>query len=182
MSSMIPIFFAICFIATSVSSTASPPSLACFAACMAMPSVTLAFSVFCAIEALISSTEAPVSSPLAACSPAPWLKDWAVALTSSEAEDRAAALPRISLTTCASRLTISRRACIIWPTSSRDTYVMRTVMSPWARRLAPSAAARNGRVMPVVMKSAVPSETTRASAAIASTPANTLSNAPVAPS
>ena len=65
-----------------------------------MPSVTLAFSVFCVIEAVICSIEALVSSTLAACSLAAWLIDCAVALTSSEAEDSASALARTSPTTC----------------------------------------------------------------------------------
>ena len=67
---------------------------------MAMPSVTLAFSPFWVIEAVICSTEALVSSTLAACSLAAWLIDCAVALTSSEAEDSASALARTSPTTC----------------------------------------------------------------------------------
>ena len=88
---MMPIFLAICFIAATVCFTASPPSPACLAALVAMPSVTLAFSVFCVIEAVICSTEALVSSTLAACSLEAWLIDCAVALTSSEAEDSASA-------------------------------------------------------------------------------------------
>jgi hypothetical protein len=48
---------------------------------MAMPPVTLAFSLFWLMEALISSMEALVSSTLAACSLAPWLRAWAVALS-----------------------------------------------------------------------------------------------------
>ena len=55
-----------------------------------MSPVTLAFSLFWAMEALICSMEALVSSTLAACSEAPWLRDWAVALTCSEAVTRLA--------------------------------------------------------------------------------------------
>ena len=50
---MMPIFCAICFIATTVALTASPPSLASLAALVAMPSTTLAFSVFCEIDAVM---------------------------------------------------------------------------------------------------------------------------------
>src|SRR5476649_2547566 len=44
---MMLIFLAICCIAATVDLTASPPSDASAAALLAMPSVTLAFSVFC---------------------------------------------------------------------------------------------------------------------------------------
>ncbi|OYO29074.1 hypothetical protein CD932_18330, partial [Janthinobacterium sp. PC23-8] len=62
MSSMMPILRAICFIAATVALTASPPSAASCAARVAMPSVTLAFSVFCEIDAVICSIEALVST------------------------------------------------------------------------------------------------------------------------
>jgi hypothetical protein len=58
-------------IAATVERTASPPSPASCAALPAMPSVTLAFSVFCAIEADICSIAALDSSAAAACSLAP---------------------------------------------------------------------------------------------------------------
>ena len=58
-----------------------------------MPSVTLAFSVFCAIDAVICSIEALVSSTLAACSLAAWLIDCAVALTWPEASANDSAEP-----------------------------------------------------------------------------------------
>ena len=47
---------------------ATDPTTATLDALPAMPSVTLALSVFCLIEADICSTEAEVSSTLAACS------------------------------------------------------------------------------------------------------------------
>ncbi|KFB66326.1 MAG: hypothetical protein CAPSK01_004374 [Candidatus Accumulibacter vicinus] len=65
---MMPILSAMLFIASTVLPTASPPSLASWAALTAMPSVTLAFSVFWTIEALICSMLAVVSSTDAACS------------------------------------------------------------------------------------------------------------------
>ncbi len=99
MSSMMPIFCAICFIATTVARTASPPSVASAAALVAMPSVTFAFSVFCEIEAVICSIEALVSSTPAACSLAACDSDCAVALTSSDALASASAPPLTSLTT-----------------------------------------------------------------------------------
>ncbi len=63
-----------------------------------MPSVTLAFSEFCEIEAVICSSEALVSSTPAACSLAAWLSDCAVADSCSEALASVAALPLTSLT------------------------------------------------------------------------------------
>ena len=104
---MIPIFCAICFIAATVARTASPPSLASLAALVAMPSVTLAFSVFCEIEAVICSMEALVSSTPAACSLAACDSDCAVALTSSEALLNASALWLTSVTTSVSLLTMA---------------------------------------------------------------------------
>ena len=83
---MMLILLAICFIAETVALTASPPSAAWPEAWDAMESVTLAFSVFCAIEADICSMAALDSSAAAACSLAPCDNDCAVALTSSEAE------------------------------------------------------------------------------------------------
>ncbi len=68
---MMAIFWAICFMAPTVSLTAWPPSTVSLAVRVAMSPVTLAFSLFWAMEALISSTEALVSSTLAACSLAP---------------------------------------------------------------------------------------------------------------
>ncbi len=68
MSSMMPIFWAICFIATTVLLTASPPSLASFAALLAIESVIFAFSVFCVIDEVICSIDVLVSSTLDACS------------------------------------------------------------------------------------------------------------------
>lgn len=65
---MMPIFLAICFIATTVAETDAPLSTACLAAWLAMPSVILAFSVFCAMDDVICSIEALVSSTLVACS------------------------------------------------------------------------------------------------------------------
>jgi hypothetical protein len=97
---MMLIFLAICCIAATVDLTASPPSCASTAALLAMPSVTLAFSVFCAIEAVICSTEALVCSVPAACSLAACDSDCAVALTSSEAEASASAPLFTSSTTC----------------------------------------------------------------------------------
>ncbi len=102
-----PIFCAICFIATTVARTDSPPSMAWLEALLAIPSVTLAFSVFCPIEAVICSIAALVSSTPAACSLAAWLSDCAVALTCSEALASASALPLTSPTTCDRRAMVS---------------------------------------------------------------------------
>ncbi|MCW0438619.1 hypothetical protein NB723_003583 [Xanthomonas sacchari] len=104
---MMLIFCAICFIACTVARTDSPPSSAWLEALLAMPSVILAFSVFCEIEAVICSSEALVSSTPAACSLAAWLSDCAVALTSSEALASASALLLTSLTTCDRRAMVS---------------------------------------------------------------------------
>lgn len=67
MSSMIEIFPAIDFIAATVVRTASPPDRASSDDLRAIPSVVLALSVFCAIDADISSIAEVVSSRLAAC-------------------------------------------------------------------------------------------------------------------
>ncbi|KFB69828.1 MAG: hypothetical protein CAPSK01_000541 [Candidatus Accumulibacter vicinus] len=93
---MMPILSAMVFIASTVRPTASPPSTAWRAAVEAMPSVTLAFSVFCTIEALICSMLAVVSSTDAACSLDDCDKDWAVADTWPEAFERWSAAPRTS--------------------------------------------------------------------------------------
>src|SRR5471032_2207330 len=85
MSSMMPIFLAISRIAATVERTAAPPSAACCDDFPAMPSVTLAFSVFCEIDAVICSMAALDSSAAAACWLAPWASACAVALTSSDA-------------------------------------------------------------------------------------------------
>jgi hypothetical protein len=98
MSSMMPIRLAICFMASTVSLTASPPSTASLAALLAMPSVTWALSVFWLMLALICSMEALVSSMLEACSLLDWLMDWAVALTCSAALERLSDAPRTSVT------------------------------------------------------------------------------------
>jgi hypothetical protein len=79
-SSMIEIFWAICFIASTVSATACPPSRASSALLMAIFSVSLALSAFCRMLAAISSMELEVSSAAAACSVAPWLISSAPAL------------------------------------------------------------------------------------------------------
>ncbi len=104
---MMPIFCAICFIATTVALTASPPSLASLAAFVAIPSVTFAFSVFCEIDAVICSIDALVSSTPAACSLAACDNDCAVALTSSDAPASASAPPLTSVTTSDSLATVS---------------------------------------------------------------------------
>ncbi|KFB73706.1 MAG: hypothetical protein AW09_001033 [Candidatus Accumulibacter phosphatis] len=75
-------------IASTVLATASPPSTACREAVAAMPSVTLAFSVFCMIEALICSMQAVLSSTEAACSLEDCESDWAVTETWPEAFER----------------------------------------------------------------------------------------------
>ena len=75
--------------ASTVSDTASPPIVASFDACCAIPLVMPAFSLFCEIDADISSIEADVSSTLAACTEAPLAIVCAVEFTSVEAEDKA---------------------------------------------------------------------------------------------
>src|SRR5579871_6168391 len=97
MWSMMPILPAICFIALAVARTASPPSVASREALLAMPSVTLAFSVFWAMDEVICSMAALVCSTLAACVPAPWLRLCAVALTCSDALDKESPADRTSV-------------------------------------------------------------------------------------
>ncbi|MCW0454733.1 hypothetical protein NB721_003819 [Xanthomonas sacchari] len=134
---MMPIFCAICFIAWVDASTASPPSTASLAACADMPSVTLALSVFCAMDAVICSSEALVSSTPAACSVAAWLSDCAVALTSSEEPASDCALALTSPTTSASRSTIACSATIALVLSLARVGTC-TVRSPRAIREATS--------------------------------------------
>ena len=118
--------------------TASPPSPASLAALLAMPSVTLAFSVFCEMDAVICSTEALVSSTPAACSLAAWDSDCAVALTSSDALASASALPFTSATTCASFSTMVFMAASTLVLSFGRVSTVR-VRSPAATRPAISA-------------------------------------------
>ncbi len=104
-----------------------------------MPSVTLAFSVFCAMEADICSIEALVSSTDAACSEAPWLMLWAVAEICSEALVRASALLRTSPMICASfsLMPLIAASMLLVSPSRVLTSVLR---SPAAMRLTTSTA------------------------------------------
>ncbi len=153
---MMPILPAICFIAPTVCVTASPPATACLAAVDAMPSVTLAFSVFWLIEADICSTEAEVSSTLAACSEVAWLMLCAVAETSSDALDSASAAPRTSPMICDSLPVMFCIAESNWPVSSLLTTSIFAVMSPSANWLATPTATFSGRVMLRVTQKAKP--------------------------
>jgi hypothetical protein len=140
MSSMMPILSAMLFIASTVLPTASPPSTACRAAVDAMPSVTLAFSVFCRIEALICSMLEVVSSTEAACSLDDCDSDWAVAETWPEAFERLSAAVRTSPMISPSLPTIACIAAINCPTSSLPCTSILTVRSPSASALAAATA------------------------------------------
>ena len=161
---MMLILVAMVFMAIKVSFTACPPSLASRFALAAMPSVTLAFSVFCAMEADICSTLALVSSTDAACSVLAWLMLWAVTEISSEALARPSDALRTSLMICDSRWFMPSMARSRAAVSSRPSASMRWVRSPAARRSAISTAARRGRVMlrlirmPSRMPKATPTE------------------------
>ena len=96
MSSTMLIFAAICFMAVTVWLTAWPPSPASLLALVAMPSVTLALSLFWVIEADIMSIEDVVSSTDEACSLAACDSDCAVALTWLAAPVSAVAAARTS--------------------------------------------------------------------------------------
>ncbi len=146
MSSMMPIFCAICFIAWVVATTASPPSTVSLAAWVAMPSVIRAFSVFWLIDAVICSSEALVSSTPAACSLAACDSDCAVALTSSDALARVSALVLTSPTTCDSFPTMVRIASSNCAVSSRPCTSIRMVRSPSDKPLATATARRIGPV------------------------------------
>ncbi|MCW0450527.1 hypothetical protein NB706_003361 [Xanthomonas sacchari] len=143
---MMPIFCAICFIAATVATTASPPSRVSRAACAAVPSVILALSVFCAIEAVICSSEALVSSTPAACSVEAWLSDCAVALTSSDAPARLCALALTSPTTCCSFSTMRCIASSSCAVSSRPRTSIDMLRSPSDSALATLTALPIGRV------------------------------------
>ncbi len=153
---MMPIFCAICFIAATVVTTASPPSSVSLAACAAMPSVMRALSVFCPIEAVICSSEALVSSTPAACSVEAWLSDCAVALTSSEAPARVCALALTSPTTCCNLPTMRCIANSNCPASSFDLTSISTLRSPSAIALATSTALPIGLVTLRLMKKPIP--------------------------
>ena len=112
-----------------------------------MPSVILALSVFCAMEADICSTEAVVSSTLAACSLAAWLSDCEVALTSSEAEDSESAALRTSPITLRRRSVMFFIACSSLPVSSLLSTSTCTFRSPAARLSATPTARASGRLM-----------------------------------
>ncbi len=144
---MMPILSAICFIAWTMSRTARPPSTASLAALPAMLSVIFALSVFCAMEADICSTEAPVSSTLAACSVAAWLSDCEVALTSSEAEDSESAALRTSVITARRRSAMFCMEASRAPVSSLLSTWMSTLRSPSASALEALTARFSGRVM-----------------------------------
>ena len=144
---MMPIFLAMSFIAATVCCTAAPPSLACRADWIAMPSVTLAFSPFCVIEAVICSTDALVSSTLAACSLAPWFIACAVALTCSEADDSVSALDLTSPTTCDSLSAMLPSALTRRANSLEPVACARTVRSPAPTFSATESAWASGTVM-----------------------------------
>ncbi len=112
---MMPMRLAICFMASTVSLTASPPSTASLAALLAMPSVTWALSVFWLMLALICSMEALVSSMLEACSLLDWLMDWAVALTCSAALERLSDAPSTSVTILVSETMVWLRESLVVP-------------------------------------------------------------------
>ncbi len=156
MSSMMLMRWAIFFIATTVCCTDSPPSVASLAALLAMPSVTLAFSVFWLMLALICSTDALVSSTLAACSLVAWLIDCAVALTSSEALARLSAALRTSPMMCDSLPTMLRMALSTMPVSSLEPWPMWALRLPSASCSAAVAASFSGREMIRAMNSARP--------------------------
>ncbi len=116
---MMPILPAICFMAAAVALTTSPPRAASCAAWVAIPSVSLAFSAFWAMEAVICSIEALVSSTPAACSLAACDSDWAVAVTSW------AAAPSVPTTPCTS-CTMTDRLREIHTASAQPSTAMTT--------------------------------------------------------
>ena len=120
-----------------------------------MPSVTLAFSVFCVIEAVICSIEAVVSSTPAACSLAPWLSDMAVALTCSEAEYNESALMRTWPTMFARLPRIESSVVMSSPISSAASDSRRCVRSPPATCAASCLARATGWVTLIVTRYAM---------------------------
>ncbi len=96
MSSMMPILLAMDFMASTVSFTAVPPWVASTDDLDAMLSVTLAFSVFWVMLAVICSIDAVVSSTEAACSEDDCDRDCAVCETCAAALDSASAAYRKS--------------------------------------------------------------------------------------
>ena len=133
MSSTIEILAAICFIALTVCVTAWPPSPASLLALVAMPSVTRALSLFCEIEADISSIEAVVSSTDDACSLADCDSDCAVALTWLAAPVSASAAARTSSMMPASFSLVALASFLTWSKMPSALRVMRWLRSPTAR-------------------------------------------------
>lgn len=118
---------------------ANPPSVASVAAFKAIASVTLALSMFCAIEAVICSIEALICSTPATCSLKACYSDCAVALTCSEAAANALAPLFTLATTVDMRATISSTAAymLVW---SLGRVLTSTVKSPSATRSSNSVA------------------------------------------
>lgn len=127
------------FMARRVSPTALPPSTASLDDWVAMPSVTLAFSVFWAMLALICSMPAVVSSTPAACSEAPWARLWLVAAIWLLAEPRLSAAARTSEMVVASLSTMFFMANNRLPWSSARVSIL-TLKSPAATLDTMSAA------------------------------------------
>jgi len=158
-SSMIMIFSAICFIASTACSTALPPASAPSADFRAIDSVFCAFSAFCFMFALICSMEADISSTDAACSVAPCEICWDVALSCSLPADTWLAASTTFLTTSLRLRAISSRLLPRSPSSSfRASIFSRCRASKLAMvksPLAKSPMARLIALMGVVMVRAI---------------------------
>ena len=121
-----------------------------------MPSVTLAFSVFWAMDAVICSIDEVVSSTEAACSLDDCESDWAVAETWLAALVRLSAAVRTSPMIWVRRPIMFCMAFISSPTSSLLSDSRRTVRSPSDKRVATPTASLIGRVIERVIHSANP--------------------------
>ncbi len=99
---------------------------------MAISPVTLAFSLFWAMEALISSMEALVSSTLAACSEAPWLRDCAVELSCSEAFTRVLEASLTEVIVAVNLSTVVLLAALRRLNAPRYSLEIVSVRLPWA--------------------------------------------------
>jgi hypothetical protein len=118
---------------------------------VAMPSVTLAFSKFCATDADICSTDAPVRSTPEACSVADCDKLCAVSLTCPDAEFSASTALLTSVTILESFSTVSLVNFLSSPNA--PSYGLSIVLVRSPSETAPITRTTSAMLSPVVVTS-----------------------------
>ncbi len=164
---MMPMREAIWRMASTVPFTAAPESRACWADLEAMSSVILAFSAFWATVEEISSTDEEVSSTFAACSVAPWERDWEALEICSEADAIESDELRILAATSRNRSTIWRRewSRLDWSPGFTVTSMERSPAATLRTRSAASLGSPpSWRVIERVTRSPIPKATRMATA------------------